>query len=35
MDGRETKSVDFSFVGQYEAEGHTLTLRLKCQGKGT
>lgn len=34
-DGLETKSVDFSFVGQYEAEGHTLNFRLKCQGKGS
>lgn len=35
MDGRETESVDFGFVGQYEAEGHTLNSRLRCQGKGT
>lgn len=34
-DGLETKSVDFRFVGQYEAEGHTLNSRLKRQGKGS
>lgn len=34
-EGLVTKSVDFSFVGQYEAEGHMLNFRLKCQGKGS